>query len=165
MLSSSLAWLVRATSVLLERGDPLAPAHHLGETTSGPAPEVGCLDQQTVPHTHTPRQRLERQTKAAPAPPSRVSGPQAPKAAPCSSPPVGPLSGAPFPRCCCVSLPPVGQEQPQLRSQRPCPDGTRAVTAGAASGPCSVRTTGPGFAGGTPDRLLTQPAASCVTRG
>ena len=78
MLSSSLAWLVRATSVLLERGDPLAPAHHLGETTSGPAPEVGCLDQQTVPHTHTPWQRLERQTKAAPAPPSRVSGPQAP---------------------------------------------------------------------------------------
>ena len=92
-----------------------------------------------MPHTHTPRQRLERQTKAAPAPPSRVSGPQAPKAAPCSSPPVGPLSGAPSPRCCCVSLPPVGQEQPQLRSQRPCPDGTRAVTAGAASGPCSVR--------------------------
>ena len=32
----------------------------------------------------------------------------------------------------------------------PCPDGTRAVIAGAASGPCSVRTTGPGFAGGTP---------------
>ena len=53
---------------------------------------------------------------------------------------------------------PVGQEQRQLRSQQPCPDGTRAVIAGAASGPCSVRTTGPGFAGGTPACLLTQPA-------
>ena len=58
----------------------------------------------------------------------------------------------------CLSLLPVGQEQRQLRSQQPCPDGTRAVIAGAASGPCSVRTTGPGFAGGTPACLLTQPA-------
>ena len=78
MLSSSPAWLVRATSVLLERGDPLAPAHHLGATTSGPAPEVGCLDQQTGPHPHTGPQRQERRRKAARAPPSRVSGPQAP---------------------------------------------------------------------------------------
>ena len=140
MLSSSLAWLVRATSVLLERGDPLAPAHHLGATTSGPAPEVGCLDQQTGPHPHTGRQRQERRRKAAPAPPSRVSGPHAPL-----------LHAA-------GSLSRLSAKNSQLRSQRPCPDGTRAVTTGAANGPCSVRTTGPGFAGGTPDRLLKQPA-------
>ena len=36
-------WLVRATSSLFERGDVLAPAHHLWATTSGPAPkEVGA---------------------------------------------------------------------------------------------------------------------------
>ena len=58
----------------------------------------------------------------------------------------------------CLSLLPVGQEQRQLRSQQPCPDSTRAVIAGAASGPCSVRTTGPGFARSTPACLLTQPA-------
>ena len=70
MLSSSPAWLVRATSVLLERGDPPAPAHHRGASTSGPAPEVGCLDQQTGPHPHTGPQRQERRRKAAPARPA-----------------------------------------------------------------------------------------------
>ena len=141
MLSSSPAWLVRATSVLLERGDPLAPAHHLGATTSGPAPEVGCLDQQTGPHPHTGPQRQERRRKAAPAPPSRVSGPHAPLLHAAGS--LSRLSA---------------KNSVSSARNDPCPDGTRAATTGAASGPCSVRTTGPGFAGGTPDHLLTQPA-------
>ena len=119
-------------------------------------------------HTHTLRGSdgsAAEKGSAGPRP-SRVSRPeaaspsaQAPAAAPCSSPPVGPPSGAAYPRCCPVALPPVGQEHRQLRLQRPCPDDTRAVTAGAASGPCSVRTTGPGFAG------LTEGSGDPLMRG
>ena len=52
------------------------------------------------------------------------------------------------------------------RLQRPCPDSTRAVTAGAAIGPCSMQTTGLGFKGGhirTPAHAAC--TASCVTLG
>ena len=154
--SSSPDWLVRATSSFFERGDALALAHRLWVTTSGPAPEeVGAWISRwghTCTHSAAETGMVEKGISVPR--PSRVSHPDAtspsahaPAAAPCSSPPVGPPSGAAHPRCCPVSLPPVGQEQRQLRSQRPCPDDTRAVTAGAASGPCSVRTTGPGFAG------------------
>ena len=154
--SSSPDWLVRATSSLFEHRDALAPAHHLWANTSGPAPEeVGApISRWGHTHTHSVAEMGAAEKGSAGPRPSRVSRPdaaslsaQAPAAAICSSPPVGPPSGAAHPRCCPVSLPPVGQEQRQLHSQRPCPDDTRAVTAGAASGPCSVRTTGPGFTG------------------
>ena len=130
----------------------------------------GCPDQQMRPHTHTlggtdgsggERQRWPRPSCVS-CPDTASLSANAPAAAPCSSPPVGPPSGTASPRCCCVSLPPVGKEQRQLHSQGPCPDSTRAVTAGVASGPYFVRTTGPGFAGGTPACLLTQPAWLCV---
>ena len=39
----------------------------------------------------------------------------------------------------------------------PRPDGTWAVTTGAASGPCSMRTMGPGFAGGRPHTCSRRP--------
>ena len=39
----------------------------------------------------------------------------------------------------------------------PRPDGTWAVTTGAASGPCSMRTMGPGFAGGRIPHLSEAP--------
>ena len=164
--SSPPDWQVRATSSLFERGDALAPAHRLWATTSGPAPEeVGARISRwghTCTHSAAEKGAVE---KGSTGPhPSLVSRPnaaspsaQAPAAAPCSSPPVGPPSGAAYPPCCHVCLPPVGQEQHQLLSQRPCPDSTRAVITGAASGPCSVRTTGPGFVGGMPAHLLTQP--------
>ena len=165
--NSSLDWLVRATGSLFECGEALAPAHCLWVTTSGPAPEeVGArISRWGHTGTHsTPEMGVVEKGSAGPRP-SHISRPgatspsaQAPTAAPCSFPPVGPPSGTAYPQCYRVSPLPVGQEQCQLRSQRPCPDSTRAVTAGAASGPCSVQTTGPGFAGGTPACLLTQPA-------
>ena len=164
--SSSPDWLVRATSSLFERGEALAPAHCLWVTTSGPAPKKVGARISRWGHTGThsmPEMGAVQKGSAGPCP-SHVSRPdatspsaQAPAAAPCSFPPVGPPSDAAYPRCCCVSLPPVGQEQRELPSQRRCPDSTRAVTAGAASRPCSVRTTGPGFEGGMPACLLTQP--------
>ena len=165
--SSSPDWLVRATSSLFERGEALAPAHCLWVTTSGPAPKKVGARISRWGHTGThsmPEMGAVEKGSAGPCP-SRVSCPDtaslsanAPAAAPCSSPPVGPPSGIASPQCCCVSLLPVGKEQHQLRSQGPCPDSTRAVTTGVASGPCFVQTTGPGFSGGTPTCLLTQPA-------
>ena len=164
-------WLVRATSSLFERGDALALAHCLWVTTFGPAPEeVGArISRWGHTGTHsTPEMGVVEKGSAGPRP-SHISRPgatspsaQAPTAAPCSFPPVGPPSGTAYSRCCHDSLPPVGQEQHQLRSQRPCPDGTRAVTAGAASRPCSVWTTGPRFVRGMPACLLTQPVPLCV---
>ena len=169
--SSSPDWLVRATSSLFERRDTLAPAHRLWANTSGPASkEVGAqISRWGHTRTHSAAEMGATEKGSAGPHPSRVSRPdaaslsaQAPAAAICSSPPVGPPSGTAYPRCCRDSLPPVGQEQLQLRSQRPCPDGTRAVTVRAASGPCSVRTTGPGLVGGMPACLLTQPVWLCV---
>ena len=163
-------WLVRATSSLFERGDALAPAHCLWATTSGPAPkEVGArISRWGHTCTHSAAEKGAAEKGSSGPCPSRVSCPdaaspsaQAPAAAPCS-PPVGPPSGTAYSPCCHDSLPPVRQEQHQLRSQRPCPDGTRAVTAGAASRPCSVWTTGPRFVGGMPACLLTQPVQFCV---
>ena len=169
--SSSPDWLVRATSSLFECGEALAPAHCLWATTSGPAPEeVGArISRWGHTGTHLEAEKGAAKKGSTGPHPSLISRPdaaspsaQAPAAAPCSSPPVGPPSGTAYPRCCRDSLPPVGQEQLQLRSQRPCPDGTRAVTVRAASGPCSVRTTGPGLVGGMPACLLTQPVWLCV---
>lgn len=76
------------------------------------------------PHTHTLAGRRGGSPDAS-SPPAH-----APAAAPGSSPPAGPPSAAASPRCCRASPPPVGQEQRQSRSQRPRPDGTRAMTRG-----------------------------------
>ena len=157
--SSSPDWLVRATSSLFELGDALAPAHRLWVTTSGPAPEeVGAWISRwghTCTHSAAETGMVEKGISGPR--PSRVSRPDAtfpsahaPAAAPCSSPPVGPPSGAASPGCCRVLLPPVGKEQHQLHSQRPYPDSTPTVTAGAASGPCFVRTKAPGSRGTRP---------------
>lgn len=106
-------WLVRATSSLFECGEALAPTHCLWATTSGPAPkEVGArISRWGHTGTHSmPETGLVEKGSAGPRP-SHVYCPdaaslsaQAPAAAPCSLPPVGPPSGAAYPRCCCVSL-------------------------------------------------------------
>ena len=82
-------------------------------TTSGPAPkEVGAgISRWGHTGTHSmPETGVVEKGSAGPRP-SHVSCPdaaslsaQAPAAAPCSLPPVGPPSGAAYPRCCCVSL-------------------------------------------------------------
>ena len=114
--SSSLDWLVRATSSLFERGDALAPAHRLWATTYGPAPEeAGARMSHTC--THSAAETGERQHQPPPKPrlPPRRGLPVSTRTvAPCSSPPVRPPSGAASPPCCHVSLPPVSQEQHQL---------------------------------------------------
>ena len=158
--SSSPDWLVRATSSLFESGDTLAPAHRLWATTSGPAPEeVGAwISRWGHTRTHSAAETGVAEKGIAGPSPSRVSRPDTasppsahtPAAAPFSSSPVGLPSGATSPRCCRVFLPPVGKEQRQLHSQRPCPDRTPTVTAGAASGPCFVRTKAPGSWGTRP---------------
>ena len=121
-------WLVRATSSLFERGDALALAHRLWVTTSGPAPkEVGArISRWGHTCTHSAAKKGAAEKGSAGPHPSRVSCPdaaspsaQAPAATPCSSPPVGPPSGTAYSRCCHDSLPLVGQEQHQLRLQRP----------------------------------------------
>ena len=139
-------------------GDHLWPCSRAG----------GCPDQQMGPHRHT----LGSREGSVGSHPSRVShsdaaspSAQALTAAPCSSPPVGPPSGTAYSQCCHDSLPLVGQEQHQLRSQRPCPDGTRAVTAGAARGPCSVWTTAPVRGRHAHMPAHADCAALCVTRG
>ena len=106
--SSSLDWLVRATSRLFERGDALAPAHRLWATTSGRAPEeVGAWISRwghTRTHSAADGSHGERQRW----PPPRHSLPVSTRTR-CNSlffRPVGPPSGTTSPRCCRLSLPP-----------------------------------------------------------
>ena len=61
MPSSSLDWLVRATSSLFEYGDALAPAHRLWAITYGPVPEeVGAQMSRWATHAHSRQQRQEK---------------------------------------------------------------------------------------------------------
>ena len=168
--SSSPDWLVRASSSLFECGEAwLLP-------TAYGRPPLALLPRRWVPgsadgatHAHTRRQRREQRRKAALAPTQAVSPAQTPPPRQHRHPlqllvlflQLGLHLAQPI-LDAAVSLSPIGQEQRQLHSQQPCPDSMRAVIAGAASGPCSVRTTGPGFAGGTPACLLTQPVQFCV---
>ena len=119
-LRSSPDWLLRATSSLLGCGGPLAPAHCLWATTSGPAPEEAGARVSRWGHTRTHSAAETGAAEKGGAGPDAASpSAHAPAAAPGSSPPAGPPSAAASPRCCRVSLPPVGQEQGQFRSQRP----------------------------------------------
>ena len=77
--SSSPDWLVRAISSLFERGDALAPAHHLWVTTSGPAPkEVGArISRWAHTRTHSVAETGAAEKGIAGPRPSRVSHPDA----------------------------------------------------------------------------------------
>ena len=127
--SSSPDWLVRATSSLFERRDALAPAHRLWANTSGPASkEVGAqISRWGHTRTHSAAEMgATEKGSAGPRPDTASLSAHEPAATPCSFVQLGLLLAQPL-LDAAVSLSHLGQEQCQLRSQRPCPDSKWAM--------------------------------------
>ena len=111
-LRSSPDWLLRATSSLLGCGGPLAPAHCLWATTSGPAPEEAGARVSRWGHTRTHSAAETGAAEKGGAGPDAASpSAHAPAAAPGSSPPTGPPAAE--------AAPQNSHDVPQPRSWNP----------------------------------------------